>query len=125
MPQPWQSVGVTAPPYATSGPALRDATRVEFFVASGPGGQHRNKTETGVRLHHDPSGTIITATERRSRASNLEAAWERLRARLEKLNFVPKKRRATRPTRGSKERRLAGKARDAGIKAARRRPDAE
>jgi ribosome-associated protein len=109
--------------YATSGPALRDATRVEFFVAGGPGGQHRNKTETGVRLFHEPSGVIVTATERRSRAMNLDAAWERLRAKLEKLNFVPKKRVSTKPTRGSKERRLTGKAHDSQKKAMRRSPN--
>jgi protein subunit release factor B len=110
------------PPYPTSGPALREATEVEFYVAGGPGGQHRNKTETGVRLHHGPSGVIVTATERRSRAANLDAAWERLRERLEKLNFVPKRRRATRPTKGSKERRLGEKKRDARIKADRKAP---
>jgi len=110
------------PPYALLGPALRDATEVEFFVAGGPGGQHRNKTETGVRLHHGPSGTIVTATERRSRASNLDAAWERLRERLEKLNYVPKRRHATRPTRGSKERRLTAKKHQATRRADRKAP---
>lgn len=93
---------------------------MEFFVAGGPGGQHRNKTETGVRLHHAPSGTLVTATERRSRTDNLDTAWERLRERLTKLNAVPKKRHKTKPTRGSKERRLAGKAHDSARKAARR-----
>lgn len=97
-------------------------TEVEFFVAGGPGGQHRNKTETGVRLHHGPSGTIVTATERRSRGDNLDTAWERLRARLEKLNHVPKKRRATKPTRGSKERRLTAKKHASERKADRRGP---
>ena len=110
------------PPYALSGPTLRDGTTVEFYVAGGPGGQHRNKTETGVRLHHAPSGTIVTATERRSRADNLSTAWERLRERLEKLNAVPKKRFKTKPTRGSKERRLSGKAHDSARKQARRAP---
>ena len=110
------------PPYATSGPTLRDGTEVEFFVAGGPGGQHRNKTETGVRLHHGPSGVIVTATERRSKGMNLEVAWERLREKLEKLNFVPRRRVATRPTRGSKERRLGGKAHDAVKKATRKKP---
>jgi protein subunit release factor B len=111
------------PPYATSGPALREATEVEFFVAGGPGGQHRNKTETGVRLHHRPSGTIVTATERRSRAANLDAAWERLVMRLTRLNFVPKKRIKTKPTRASRRRRLADKAHAAAKKDARRRRD--
>ena len=38
----------------------------EFFVASGPGGQHRNRTESGVRLTHRPTGIVVLATERRS-----------------------------------------------------------
>jgi len=38
----------------------------EFFIASGPGGQHRNKTESGVRLTHGPTGVTVSATERRS-----------------------------------------------------------
>ena len=110
------------PPYSLHPRALEQATRVEFFVAGGPGGQHRNKTETGVRLHHAPSGVITTGTERRSQAANLEAAWERLRERLAGLNFVPKKRRATKPTRGSKERRLGAKAHDSVRKQSRQRP---
>lgn len=109
------------PPYPL-GPALRDATTMEFFVAGGPGGQHRNKTETGVRLHHAPSGVIVTATERRSRLANIEAAWERLREKLVKLNTVQRKRVKTRPTRGSKERRLTAKAHDGARKAARKPP---
>jgi protein subunit release factor B len=95
---------------------------VEFFVAGGPGGQHRNKTETGVRLHHHPSGLIVTATERRSRAANLDAAWERLRERLLRLNAVPKRRVATRPTGGARRRRLSDKAHAADKKRARRPP---
>ena len=110
------------PPYSLHPQSLERSTRVEFFVAGGPGGQHRNKTETGVRMHHDPSGVIVTATERRSRIANIEAAWERLRIRLAALNAVPAKRYATKPSRGSRERRLAGKARDATVKRQRRPP---
>jgi ribosome-associated protein len=80
-----------------------------FFIASGPGGQHRNKTESGVRLVHAPTGVTVTATERRSQAQNRGAALERMRERLVALTHVPKKRRPTRPTRGSKERRLKEK----------------
>lgn len=113
------------PPYSLHPRSLEQATEVEFFVAGGPGGQHRNKTETGVRLHHGPSGVIVTGTERRSRIANLEAAWERLRDKLTALNVVPKKRTKTKPTRGSKERRLTGKAHDSVRKAQRRRPSAD
>ncbi len=110
------------PPYAISPAALDAQTRLEYFVAGGPGGQHRNKTETGVRLHHAPSGIIVTATERRSQHENRVIAFERLRERLRKLNVVPKKRHKTKPTRGSKERSvpLTGKAQN--TQSANRRP---
>jgi protein subunit release factor B len=91
-----------------------------FFVGSGPGGQHRNKTESGVRLTHPPTGITVTATERRSQLQNRGAALERLRARLEALAHQPKARRPTRATRGSQERRLQTKKRAGRIKAERR-----
>ena len=91
-----------------------------FFTAGGPGGQHRNKTESGVRLAHPPTGTVVTATERRSQARNRGEALWRLRERLEALARREKPRRPTRPTRGSKERRLAEKRRHGERKASRR-----
>ena len=48
-----------------------------FFVASGPGGQHRNKTESGVRLTHPATELSVTATERRSQHQNRGVALER------------------------------------------------
>ncbi len=89
-------------------------------MASGPGGQHRNRTESGVRLVHPPTGLTVTATERRSQLLNRSVALARLREKLQALTFVPKARKATRPTRGSQERRLEGKKRDARVKADRR-----
>jgi ribosome-associated protein len=80
-----------------------------FFTSGGPGGQHRNKTESGVRLTHRPTELSVTATERRSQAQNRSVALERLREGLKLLTFVPKTRRETRPTRGSKKRRLDAK----------------
>ena len=92
----------------------------EFFVAGGPGGQHRNKSATGVRLAHPATGALATATERRSQARNRSAALQRLRERLGALSHVARPRRATRPSRGAKERRLAAKRRRGERKAERR-----
>lgn len=89
---------------------LLAACDVEPFKGSGPGGQHRNKTESGIRLLHRPTGIAVQASERRSQAQNLGVALERLRDELAKLRRPPPpKRRATRPTRGSVERRHAEK----------------
>jgi len=103
--------------------ALLAECREEFFVGGGPGGQHRNKTASAVRLLHLPTGVLVTATERRSQAQNRAAALGRLRERLAALSFVPKVRRPTRATRGSQERRLAEKRQRARVKADRRGGD--
>jgi ribosome-associated protein len=105
---------------ALADPALLADCEETFFTAGGPGGQHRNKTESGVRLVHRPTGVHVTATERRSQARNRSAALERLRLRLEALARKPRPRRATAPTRGSKERRLSEKKRRGERKAERR-----
>ncbi|HYD39539.1 MAG TPA: peptide chain release factor-like protein [Anaeromyxobacter sp.] len=91
-----------------------------FFVGGGPGGQHRNKTASAVRLVHRATGVTVTATERRSQAQNRGAALERLRAALAPLSRKPKVRRPTRPGRAAKERRISEKKRHAQKKATRR-----
>jgi hypothetical protein len=53
--------------------------RMEFYRSSGPGGQHRNKTESAVRLTHLATGVVATATERRNQHENRRHALARLR----------------------------------------------
>ncbi|HZN11251.1 MAG TPA: peptide chain release factor-like protein [Blastocatellia bacterium] len=108
--------------YATDREALERDSDLEFFVAGGPGGQHRNKVETGVRLRHRPTGLVVTATERRSQAANREAAYERLAERLTDLQRVRRPRRATRPTAAARRERVDEKKRRGQVKRARTRP---
>ena len=102
--------------YPTDRESLERDCDVEFFIASGPGGQHRNKVETGVRLTHRPTGLVVTATERRSRTANIEAAFERMAERLEERQRVLPPRVPTRPSAGSRQRRLEQKRRTGQIK---------
>jgi hypothetical protein len=55
---------------------------MEFTRTRGPGGQHRNKVESGVRLSHRDSGLVVTATERRSQHENRRQALQRFRQTL-------------------------------------------
>ena len=95
--------------YPTDREALERDSDVEFFIASGPGGQHRNKVETGVRLLHRPSGIVVTATERRSQHANREMAFQRMAERLEEQQKVAIPRKPTRPSAASRQRRLEEK----------------
>ena len=115
--------------------------------ASGPGGQHVNKTSTAIELRFDvrtsPSvpedvkvrlgmlaGSRLTqdgvlvlfAQEHRSQEMNRMAARERLVALLREAAIRPKTRRPTRPTLASKIRRLDGKTKRSGLKTFRGRP---
>lgn len=120
-----------------------------FSHASGPGGQGVNTADSRVQLSLNLattvalnekqreralrelddrlSGTIltITAAEHRSQRRNRAAACERLAHVLRAALTPPTPRRATKPTRGSKLRRLADKKRRSEVKARRRRPDAD
>jgi protein subunit release factor A len=98
---------------------LRDC-EVTTFVGGGPGGQHRNKTSSAVRIVHLPTGVTVTATERRSQLRNRSAALQRLRSVLLGLSRVRKPRRPTRPSRSAQERRLETKKRLGRRKAERR-----
>jgi ribosome-associated protein len=97
------------PPYPTDRNVLEREVVIEFFRASGPGGQHVNKTESALRLTHPPSGVVVAVQDTRSQHRNREVAFERLVERLVKLNHVPKKRVPTKPSRAAKVRRIETK----------------
>jgi ribosome-associated protein len=115
-----------------------------FSRSGGPGGQHANTADTRVEVVFDIAGSPslgprqrarllerlgpevrVVASDERSQARNRELAAQRLAERLAEALKVVRPRRATRPTRSSVERRLAGKRRQSDRKAARRRPEPE
>jgi protein subunit release factor B len=99
---------------------LERACDVSFYRASGPGGQHRNKTETAVRVVHRPTGVVAAATEERSQSRNREVALERLREKL-RTRLKPKRpRRKTKVPVAAKRARLDDKLRTAAKKRLRR-----
>jgi len=56
--------------------------KIEFYRASGPGGQYVNKKETAVRIYHLPTGLVVTSQTERNQAQNKENALSILEARL-------------------------------------------
>jgi ribosome-associated protein len=112
-----------------------------FTASGGPGGQHANTSNTKVELRFDvaasPSlgprqrerllerlGPVVrvTASDERSQARNRALALDRLRSRLADGLRVQPERRATRPTKASKDRRLQAKRRRSEVKKQRRQP---
>ena len=139
-------MSLDAPLFAA--PAVRVpawALRWRAVRASGPGGQNVNKVaskvelrvalacveglneRTGARLRAlaggrltDGGELVITSTKTRDQGRNLADALAKLQALLQAAQALPRPRHATRPTRGSVERRLSAKQRRSDAKAARR-----
>jgi peptide chain release factor 2 len=63
----------------------RDDVERQTFRSGGPGGQHQNKTESGVRLIHKPSGIVAECRNERSQHKNEDMAWKMLKAKLFKV----------------------------------------
>ena len=94
----------------------------EAFHASGPGGQGVNTSDSAVRMRHVPTGITVTSREQRSQLQNRAACLRKIRQQLELRARRPKIRKATKPSKASRQRRLDAKKRRSDVKAARRRP---
>jgi protein subunit release factor A len=105
---------------------LAEECDIEFTRTGGPGGQHRNRSSTAVRLTHRPTGISVVAADSRSQYQNRLAALERLAARLEAIERASeeaerRKKRKKRSFRAEREKRLREKKERAEKKKLRRR----
>ena len=112
---------LSPPPYSLDRDVLEREVLVETFRASGPGGQHVNKTQSALRLTHPPSGVVVMSQDSPSQWRNRATAFDRLIQQLRRLNHIPKKRIATRPGAAAKRRRIEAKKQRGAIKKTRGR----
>lgn len=97
--------------------------KLEVFHASGPGGQGVNTTDSAVRMRHVPTGIVVTSREQRSQLQNRASCLRKIRAQLELRSRRPKLRKATKPSKAARQRRLDAKKHRSDVKASRRRPN--
>lgn len=123
---------------------------LSYARSGGPGGQHVNKTSSKVllRWNLETSGALseeqrdrvreklatrltaagellVTSEKHRDQSRNVDDAVAKFVTVLREALRVPRKRKATRPTRGSQRRRIEGKRKRGDLKRSRRKPDAE
>src|SRR5688572_7477363 len=72
----------STPPWELSDEKLLAEVRIDSYVASGPGGQKRHKTNAAVRMTHEPTRVVATATDSRSHRENHIHALRNLRHKL-------------------------------------------
>ncbi len=104
--------------------ALLSECDVQVFRSSGPGGQSVNTTDSAVRLVHRPSGLRVQCQRERSQLRNKHIAVARLREKLESLQAEASRtpRRATKPSRSAKRKRMDSKSQVSSKKKLRRPP---
>lgn len=103
---------------------LREEIRYETFTPGGPGGQHANRTASGVKAIHVPTGITAVARESRSQHRNKELALERLMTKLKARQRRAKPRIPTRTPAHVHRQRLEEKKQRSRLKERRRKVDA-